>query len=195
MNDYEEIEIVLTDGELDGLPEIRYVSSTDTIKRSDGCGKRYDVIDVVVGIFGEYDPQEWSFSHELEKECYCVCSKKIYKPHYIKHSSGTLMRIGSDCIKKFDDNLYNVITKGSCLGCKNGLTDKRNKYQKLGYCNTYCMNLEYMNKCEAILNWAKKNSKFDSKFINNIYSYGLKSKLSDKQKTCIDNIITSWKIM
>ena len=105
------------------------------------------------------------------------------------------MRIGSDCIKKFDDNLYNIITKGQCAGCKNGLTDKRNKYQKLGYCNPYCMNLEYMNKCETILNWATKNPKFDIKFINNIYSYGLKSKLTSKQQDCIDKIITSWRIM
>jgi hypothetical protein len=195
MDEYEEIEIELVDGKLDEFPEIYYSARNDTIKRSDGCGKRYDVIDIVEGIFKDYDPQEWSFSHEQEKHCYCVCSKKIYKPQYIKHSSGTLMRIGSDCIKKFNENLYNVITKGQCAECGSGLTDRRNKYQKMGYCNPYCKNIKYMNKCETILNWARTRPKFDTTFIDKLYSYGSRNQLTNNQKASIDKIIMSWRIM
>ncbi len=55
--------------------------------------------------------------------------------------------------------------------------------------------MEYKNKCEKILIWAKRVPHFDKKFIESVLKfYDKAERITVAQECAIDNIIEQWKI-
>ena len=112
---------------------------SDIVCRDSGSGSRYKVVDIIEDLFDGYKNDEWVYDDEEADGGFCVCGQKIGTTYVIKHCSGIRMTVGSECVKEFSENMYNQITKGSCFYCDTGLTDRRNKYQKDGFCDSKCL--------------------------------------------------------
>jgi hypothetical protein len=104
----------------------------------------------------KFNPDNWDSaddftqgSREDEENNVCICTHEIYNLYYIKHiNSGYIFKVGSECVKKIDNKLYIKITKDKCKikNCEVRLTNKKNKYQKNGYCSEHCYLFKQKNK-------------------------------------------------
>lgn len=94
----------------------------------------------------------------------------------------------------FDYNFYSDIIRKRNLSEKQ-LETKRRINQKLIDFTSYELNSNF-SKINLVLNWAEDNPKFDKSFVLSLKSScENKGKLSEKQKTALDNIITKFGII
>lgn len=56
------------------------------------------------------------------------------------------------------------------------------------------MSYDYVAKCEAILEWAKKNKKFHTSTVEGILDWISEKEITSYQEEAIDNIIKGFKI-
>ena len=58
-----------------------------------------------------------------------------------------------------------------------------------------CQHLEYIQKCEKILDWSQRKPKFNNEFVKSVLKFIEENNyISEKQIQCVDKIITKFKI-
>ena len=66
----------------------------------------------------------------------CICNHKIHNVYYIQHKrTGIIAAVGSECIKKVDEELHKKITKDLCDICDDEPLDKRTIEGREGKCS------------------------------------------------------------
>ena len=100
----------------------------------------------------------------------CICSKKIKHLYYIKHIETDIsFQVGSECVKKLDNELGLGLTKNKCKICDNFIMDNRKKCSKKDCCSDFCMN-KLCKLCDKPLTNLKYTICFDCNTLKKLKS-------------------------
>ena len=104
--------------------------------------KKSEFIWIVEGITKQkFDANDWKGWESMGGANYCICSQAIEHQYTILHKpTGIRFSVGSQCVKKVSQHLYDIITHDSCAApnCWNPVMDMRTKHGKCGYCSNTC---------------------------------------------------------
>lgn len=104
--------------------------------------KKSEFIWIVEGITGkEFDSNEWTGKESVGDSKYCICSQAIEYQYIITHKPTNIsFSVGSQCVKKVSQHLYDIITHTPCKAydCTRPVMDKRRKAGRCGYCSDTC---------------------------------------------------------
>lgn len=128
----------------------------------------------------EFYPEEFSprtnvdypleFYKDLEYTShYCICGTRIYNLYYIQDKTTRFyFLVGSCCVKKVSEQLYNGIMNRACKQCES-VVDKRTTPGKLGFCSSNC-HRNYKDD-RLIMNMGKHQGKSFLWILQNDVSY------------------------
>ena len=104
--------------------------------------KKCEFIWIVEGITKhKFDDKEWRGHLSGASAKRCICGEEIGLYYFITHMPTDIsFLVGSKCVKKVSQHLYDMITHESCIApnCWNPVMDMRTKHGKCGYCSNTC---------------------------------------------------------
>jgi len=104
--------------------------------------KKNEFLWIVEGITKhKFNELEWCGEEIVDDISRCICSQHIEHAYNIRHKpTGSEFRVGSQCVKKVSQELFDIITHDACKSskCQRPVLDKRTACGKKGYCTESC---------------------------------------------------------
>ena len=121
----------------------------------------------------DFNPEDWDGGDIDEDDGghggnVCICSKHITNLYYIKYINPNSkvnnleFKVGSECVKKIDQDLYEKLVKDRCEICRKPIKNKGTTEGKHGCCSMNCLEISaQINK--EICNYCSKKIPYHSK--------------------------------